>query len=92
MPRYTASNIQIPNLGVAVGLNGQELVEVVQSGVSKRTTTREIANLSQLANSPSYSTAQKNALIVQPGAVVFDTTLQKLCVYTSGGWQTLTSV
>lgn len=91
MPRY-ASNIQIPNLGVAVALSGQEQVEVVQAGASKRTTTQAIANLSQLANAPSYTTAQKNALTANPGALVFDTTLQKLCVYTSGGWQTVTSV
>lgn len=91
MPRY-ASNIQIPNLGVAVALNGQEQVEVVQAGTSKRTTTQSIANLAQVANAPTYTTAQKNALTVNPGALVFDTTLQKLCVYTSGGWQTVTSV
>ena len=91
MPRY-ASNIQIPNLGVAVGLNGQEQVEVVQAGVSKRTTTQDIANLAIISNAPAYTTAQKNALVVNPGALVFDTTLQKLCVYTSGGWQTITSV
>lgn len=44
MPRY-ASNIQIPNLGVAISLNGQEQVEVVQAGASKRTTTQAIADL-----------------------------------------------
>jgi hypothetical protein len=91
MPRY-ASNIQIPNLGVAVGLNGQEQIEVVQAGVSKRTTTQDIANLAQIANAPTYTTAQKNALAANPGALVFDTTLQKLCVYTASGWQTVTSV
>lgn len=91
MPRY-ASNIQIPNLGVAVALSGQEQVEVVQAGTSKRTTTQAIANLAQVANAPNYTTAQKNALVVNTGALVFDTTLQKLCVYTSGGWQTITSV
>lgn len=91
MPRF-ASNIQIPNLGVAVGLNGQEQVEVVQSGVSKRTTTQDIANLAIISNAPPYTTAQKLALVVNPGALVFDTTLQKLCVYTAGGWQTITSV
>ena len=45
MPRY-ASNIQIPNLGAAVALNGTEQVEIVQAGESKRTTTQAIANLS----------------------------------------------
>jgi hypothetical protein len=91
MPRY-ASNIQIPNLGVAIALNGQEQVEVVQAGTSRRTTTQAIANLAQIANAPTYTTSQKNALVVNPGAIVFDTTLQKLCVYTATGWETVTSV
>lgn len=91
MPRY-ASNIQIPNLGVAVALNGQEQVEVVQAGTSKRTTTQAIANLAQAINPPTVTTAEKNALSVSPGALVFDTTLQKLCVYTASGWETVMSV
>lgn len=44
MPRY-ASNIQIPNLGAVVALNGTEQVEVVQAGESKRATTQQIADL-----------------------------------------------
>ena len=44
MPRY-ASNIQIPNLGAAIALNGTEQVEIVQAGESKRTTTQQIADL-----------------------------------------------
>jgi len=51
-----------------------------------------IANLAQIANAPTYTTSQKNALVVNPGAIVFDTTLQKLCVYTATGWETVTSV
>jgi len=91
MPRY-ASNVQIPNLPVAIALNGTEQVEIVQAGVSSRTTTQAIANLNQVTSAPNYTTTQKNALSVGTGALVFDTTLQKLCVYTSGGWQTITSV
>lgn len=91
MPRY-ASNIQIPNLPVAISLNGTEQVEIVQAGVSSRTTTQAIANLAQIATAPNYTTSQKNALSVTTGAIVFDTTLQKLCVYTATGWQTITSV
>ena len=44
MPRY-ASNVQIPNLGAVVALNGTEQVEVVQAGESKRATTQQIADL-----------------------------------------------
>lgn len=91
MPRY-ASNVQIPNLPVAISLNGTEQVEIVQAGVSSRTTTQAIANLNQITSAPNYTTVQKNALTAGNGALVFDTTLQKLCVYTATGWQTITSV
>jgi hypothetical protein len=91
MPTYS-SNIQIPNLPVAISLSGAEQVEIVQAGTSARTTTQAIANLAQIATAPNYTTSQKNALSVTTGAIVFDTTLQKLCVYTATGWQTITSV
>lgn len=38
--------IQIPNLGAAVGIDGTELMEVVQSGTSKRVTIGQIVTLS----------------------------------------------
>jgi len=91
MPTYS-SNIQIPNLPVAISLDGSEQLEIVQAGTSSRTTTQAVANLAQVALAPNYTTAQKNALSVNTGALVFDTTLQKLCVYTATGWQTVTSV
>lgn len=91
MPRY-ASNIQIPNLGVAIALSGTEQVECVQAGVSKRTTTQAIANLATISVAQNVTTAQKNALTAVPGQLVFDTTLGKLCVYTGAAWQTVTSV
>ena len=41
---------------------------------------------------PNVTTAQKNAITgASEGLVVFDTDLQKLCVYTSTGWQTISS-
>lgn len=91
MPRY-ASNIQIPNLPVAISLNGSEQVEIVQAGVSSRTTTGAIANTASIVRAPNYSTAQKNDLAAQAGWLVFDTDLGKLCVYTGSAWQTITSV
>lgn len=39
------ASVQIPNLPAAVALNGTEQVEVVQAGVSVRTTTSQIAGL-----------------------------------------------
>ena len=91
MPRYS-SNIQIPNLGVAVSLSGSEQIECVQAGVSKRTTTQAIANLANVSVAQNVTTAQKNTLTAAPGQLVFDTTLGKLCVYTGLAWQTITSV
>jgi hypothetical protein len=41
---------------------------------------------------PVVTTAQKNALAVSAGYVVFDSTLGKLCVYNGSAWQTITSV
>lgn len=41
---------------------------------------------------PNATTTQKNAITgASTGQVLFDTTLQKLCVYTATGWQTVTS-
>ena len=91
MPRY-ASNIQIPNLGVAVALSGTEQLEIVQAGTSVRCTTQQIANLATLTVAQNVTTTQKNALSAVSGRIVFDTTLGKLCVYTGSAWQTITSV
>lgn len=38
------------------------------------------------------TTAEKSALDPEPGWVVFDTTLGKLCVYSGSAWETVTSV
>jgi hypothetical protein len=41
---------------------------------------------------PNATTTQKNAITgAAIGQILFDTTLQKLCVYTSTGWKTITS-
>jgi len=41
---------------------------------------------------PAMTTAQKNAISSPAtGLVVYDTTLNKLCVYTGSGWETVTS-
>jgi len=50
------SNIQIPNLPAATSLSGQEELEIVQGGVSRRTTTQDIADL----NSTSGTVTQIN--------------------------------
>lgn len=91
MPRY-ASNIQIPNLPVAIALNGSEQVEIVQAGTSCRTTTGAIANVQPTSLIvPTVTTAQKIALSASQGQLVFDTNLGKLCVYNGSAWETITS-
>ena len=37
------------------------------------------------------TTAEKNALTNSAGLLVYDTTLDKLCINTGAGWQTVTS-
>lgn len=41
---------------------------------------------------PSLTTTEKNLLTPVPGTVIYDATLDKLCVYTPTGWETITSV
>lgn len=86
------SIVQIPNLPVAIALNGQEQIECVQAGVSTRITTQQIANLANVSVAENVTTAQKNLLSAETGQLVFDTDLGKLCVYNGSVWQTITSV
>ena len=40
---------------------------------------------------PRMTTTQKNAITPSAGMVVYDTTLNKICVYTGAAWETRTS-
>ena len=41
---------------------------------------------------PSFTTIEKNAIIAPgTGAILFDSTLGKICVYNGSTWQTVTS-
>lgn len=61
-------------------------------GASVKFTTSSAQNAFPFI-APNVTTAQKNAITgASEGLVVFDTDLQKLCVNTSTGWQTITSV
>lgn len=69
--------IQIPNLPVAIALNGTEQVEVVQAGVSCRTTTQAIANLppNNLYYGSFYdTTTQTNAGATAANPMTFNST------------------
>ena len=85
------ANTTIPNLPAVISLSGAETLEIVQSGTSRRATVSQVAGAtaSPFQMAPSYSTAQKNALTAGPGAIVYESTLGKLCVYTSSGWQSV---
>lgn len=52
--------VQIPNLPAAIALTGTEQLEIVQAGVSVRTTTQAIANLNTTPCASYYSTATQN--------------------------------
>lgn len=55
--------------------------------------TTSLAVNTTLIVAPPVTTAQKNAIVgANVGTIVFDTTLQKLCVNTNSGFQTITSV
>ena len=62
------ANIQIPNLPAVIALNGLEQLEIVQDGVSGRTTTQAIANLSAIYYQPqlaAISSLQGNVSTLQ---------------------------
>jgi len=62
------ANVQIPNLPAVIALNGLEQLEIVQDGVSGRTTTQAVANLSAIYYQPqlaAISSLQGNVSTLQ---------------------------
>lgn len=72
------SNVQIPNLSVAIALSGAEELEIVQEGVSARTTTRNVANLFATASAPSSASANGTA-----GQIAWDSSYIYVCTATN---------
>lgn len=74
------SVIQIPNLPVAIALNGTEQLEAVQAGTSVRLTTAQIAALAGTSLVKSYygsflsSVSQTNTGPIAPRLMYFDAT------------------
>jgi hypothetical protein len=66
------ANTTIPNLPLAISLDGTEQLEIVQAGTSKRTTTGAVAGLTTLVLFPPLLGAPGNPLI---GQAYFDLTL-----------------
>lgn len=81
---------------IVVGpINGSSLV-VAASGISIGTRTRtanvalEIDSRLGAVRLPSFTSAQRNALSVPVGSVIFDTNLQAVCVFAGTQWYSLT--
>lgn len=69
------SVIQIPNLPAAIALTGAEQLEIVQAGVSCRTTTQDIANLNTTPCAAYYSTqTQSHGAIGNTGIITCNQT------------------
>jgi len=68
------ANVQIPNLPPAIALNGTEELEVVQAGVSVRTTTRAVANLKTYYGSFYDTSTQTNAGATSANPMLLDST------------------
>jgi hypothetical protein len=87
------------NLSVGTTSDSGERLQVTGTAVVKDITTSSVASaLFQLSSTtkgflpPRMTTTQKNAIATPAaGLVVYDTTLNKLCVYTTA-WETITSV
>lgn len=84
---------------ITFGPNGVESVRFASGGnVGVGTTSPNAAALLHLSSTtkgflpPVMTTAQKTTIGSPPaGLIVYDSTLNKLCVYTGAGWQTITS-
>ena len=102
---FNASNVLIYiNTGNRVGqiynYDGEFIFSNAPSGTSGGTVTLTprltiastgAATFSSSVKIGNFTTAQKNALTASSGMVVYDTTLNKLCVYTTA-WETITSI
>jgi hypothetical protein len=95
----TAANYMNGELLLGSTTNTGEKLQVTGTAVIKDITTSSVASaLLQLSSTtkgflpPRMTTTQKNAISSPAaGLVVYDTTLAKLCVYTTS-WETITSV
>lgn len=65
---------------------------VVAATTSVTSPIVNVGTLGRLLLGPGFTTTQKNALTgVAEGTVIYDTTLNKLCMYTGAAWETVTS-
>lgn len=73
------ASIQIPNLPAAIALSGLEQLEIVQDGVSSRTTTQAIANLANITPLQSQvAVLQGNVTTLQGNVTTLQTDVANL--------------
>lgn len=65
------ANVQIPQLPIAISLNGSEQMEAVQDGTSVRLTTQQIADLAGSPTGPTGPTGPLNDGLTYKGTVAF---------------------
>jgi hypothetical protein len=83
---YVVRNTRMFNIQSTLGIN-------VSSGAIHASAAMEIESTNKGLLLPRMTTAQMIAISSPAnGLLVFDTTVQKLCISTSTGWQTVTSV
>ena len=56
------SNSQIHNLPVAISLSGEEMIEIVQAGVSRRTTVGQVSSIIALDLAPDDERLKSNVV------------------------------
>jgi hypothetical protein len=89
--RELATNINVFNVD---GVNKNVYIHDDNqiNGRSNSTAMLELASTTKVFLPPRMTTAQKNAISnPSEGSVIYDTTLRKLCIYTST-WETVTSI
>ena len=87
--RVLAVDSSAPNESIVVGSTGN-----VGIGTASPAGILDVTSTTSAFLPPRMTTTQKNAISpVVDGMVVYDTTLHKLCVYSTGTstWQTITS-
>ena len=71
--------------------NNMIIADLTGNTTIRGTVSATSATFSSSVKIGNFTTAQKNALTASSGMVVYDTTLNKLCVYTTA-WETITSI
>lgn len=75
---------KISEYDAAGTLTGAELVEVVQGGADKRTTTQGVANL--FIKAQALTSAQRDALTAVDGMIIYNTDDNEFQGYKSAAW------